>query len=106
MIPATAGALQLGGTIDFDTGPANWDQLDARDPLLDGALGANYQMPRILGLQPELLGDFGLSSRPGEPAGVGWGFGARLHTSGAAGGVWLGAAVGAAGTRNSQSELT
>jgi hypothetical protein len=106
IIPATAEALQLGGTIDFGTGPAVWDQLDSRDPLLDAALGANYQMPRILGLRPELLGDFGLSSRPGEPAAVSWDFGARLHTSGTVGGVWLGAAVGAAGTRNIRSELT
>src|SRR3954470_5625885 len=59
MIPATAGALQLGGAIGFHPGPADWDQLDTRDPLLDGAIGVHYQTPCIRGLQPELLGDFG-----------------------------------------------
>jgi hypothetical protein len=105
-LPPSSAALQLGGTIDFGTGPAVWDQADGRDPLLNGALGASYRTPRMFGLQPELLGEFALSSRPAEQAAVGWDIGARLHTSGTAGGVWLGAAVGAAGSGNRRSELT
>jgi hypothetical protein len=105
-LPASSAALQLGGTIDFDTGPVAWDQADGRDPILNGVLGAGYRMPRMLGLRPELLGEFALSSRPVEQAAVRWDIGARLHTSGTRGGVWLGAAVGAAGTWNRRSELT
>lgn len=104
-LPARAAA-QVGGTIDFDTGPVAWDQSDGRDQLLNGAFGANYRMPELLGLEPELLGDLDLSSRPAEPAAVGWDIGARLHTRGAETGVWLGAAVGAAGTGSLRSGLT
>ncbi len=105
-LPARSAALQLGGTIDFETGPVDWDQADGRDPLLNGALGASYRTPRMLGLRPELLGELALSTRPAEQAAVRWDIGARLHTSGAAAGVWLGAAMGAAGTGNRLSELT
>ena len=104
--PASSAALQLGGTINFDTGPVAWDQADGRDPLLNGAFGASYRMPRLLGLRPELLGDLALSTRPDERAAVGWDIGARLNTGGTAGGVWLGAALGAAGTVNRRNELS
>lgn len=105
-LPASSSGLQVGGTIDFDTGPVAWDQADGRDRLLNGALGASYRMPRMLGLRPELLGEFALSTRPVERAALRWDIGARLHTSGTAGGVWLGAAIGAAGTWNRRSDLT
>jgi hypothetical protein len=99
-------AAQLVGTIDFDTGPVDWDQAGEHDRLLNGALGASYRTPRLLGLQPELLGDFALSSRPTRRAAVGWDIGARLHMGGTSGGVWLGAALGAAGAGNRRSDVT
>jgi hypothetical protein len=40
------------------------------------------------------------------PLRLGWDFGARLHTSGTTGGVWLGASVGLTGTHTVRSELT
>jgi hypothetical protein len=105
-LPAGAGAVQLGGSIDFDTGPAAWDQTDGRDPLLNGAVGASYGMPRILGLRPELLGAFALSTRPAERAALGWDVGARLHTTGTVAGIWLGGARGAVGSGSRRNELT
>jgi hypothetical protein len=105
VLPRTSAA-QVGGVIDFDTGPVAWDQADGRDPLLNGSFVAGYRMPAMLGLQPELLGEFGLSTRPVEGAALGWDIGARLHTKGADAGVWLGAAVGAAGSGSLRSDLT
>jgi hypothetical protein len=105
-LPGSSVAGQLGGTVNFDTGPVDWDHADGRDPLLNGALGAGYRAPRLLGLQPELLGDFALSTRPDQRAAVGWDIGARLHTNGSVAGAWLGAAVGAEGTGDHRSALT
>jgi hypothetical protein len=105
---ATPGSVmaQLGGTIDLGTGPISWDQAGGRDPLLSGDLGASYRLPLLLGLRPELLGQFGLSTRPAEPAAVRWDIGARLHTTGRDAGAWLGAAFGGAGTGSPSSALT
>jgi len=104
-VPASAAA-QLVGNIDFGTGPASWDQTDGRDQLLNGAFGAGYRFADFLGLQPELTGDFGLSSRPAKEAALGWNIGARFDTKGTDRGVWLGAAIGAAGSGNQRSALT
>ena len=103
--PASAIA-QLGGNLDFETGSAAWDQTDGRDQLLNGAFGAGYRFGDFLGFQPELTGDLGLSSRPAKEAALGWNIGARFDTKGTYGGVWLGAAIGAAGSGGRQTGLT
>jgi hypothetical protein len=104
-LPARSAA-QFGATVDLNTGPAAWDQTDGGDALLKTAFAATYQVPSLLGLTPELVGDFGLSSRPAEQAGFAGDVGARLHTSGINSGVWLGAAGGTAGTRERRTQLT
>ena len=102
----TRTAAQFGGTVGLHSGPVAWDQADGRDQLLNGQVGAGYWLRPMLGLRPELLGGFALSTGPDTRTAVRWDLGARLHTSGAAGGVWLGAALGAAGTRNFTNGLT
>jgi hypothetical protein len=98
-------AAQLAGTIDLGTGPAAWDQRDGRGQLVNGAIGGGYRFTRLRGLEPELWGDFDLSSRPAELAAVGWDLGMRLHTTARAD-FWLGASIGAAGSGSRQSALT
>jgi hypothetical protein len=104
-LPASAVA-QLGGNVDFGTGSAAWDQTDGRDQLLNGAFGAGYRFADFLGLQPALTGDLALSSRPAKEAALGWNIGARFDTKGSEGGVWLGAAIGAAGSGGRHTGLT
>jgi hypothetical protein len=99
-------AAQFGATVDLRTGPIAWDHSDGRDPLLNGGAEARYLLPTVEGIQPELRGQFGLSTGPAERAAVGWDIGARLHTTGRTTGVWLGVLLGAAGTGSSTSELT
>jgi hypothetical protein len=96
-LPAGAAA-QFGGAVDLHSGPVAWDQADGDDPLLSGEIAAGYQLRPVLELRPELLGEFALSTGPDERAAVRWDLGARLHTTGSTSGVWLGAAVGAAGS--------
>ena len=105
MLPKSSPA-QISGTIDFDTGPVAWDQSDGPDPLMNGAFVAGYRTPAMLGLQPELLGQFGLSTGPADGTAARWDIGARLHSAGSLADVWLGAAVGSAGTGSSRSNLT
>src|SRR4051812_49193780 len=100
-----SAAAQFRGTADFGTGPAAWDQVEQRDQLLNGALGAAYRLSGLMGLEPELLGDFGLSARPADRAAMGWDVGARFHTRGADE-AWLGARIGAAGIGSRQKALT
>ena len=98
LVRATAlAALQFGGTVDLGTGQAAWDQLDTDGALTQGAFGASYRAGTLLGLEPELLGNVGLSSDPAERTAVRWDVGGRLHTRGERTGVWLGAAFGRAG---------
>lgn len=97
---------QLGGIINFETGPVSWDHAGGRDPLLNGAFAGSYRTQPFLGLQPELGGEFGISTGPAEPAAVRWDIGARLHTTGRHAGAWLGAAFGGAGTGSPSSALT
>lgn len=99
-------AAQFRGTIDLHSGPVTWDQADGRGPLLNGEIEAGYKWRPVLGLRPELLGELGLSTGPGERAAVRWDLGARLHTTGTTGGVWLGAVIGAAGSGRPTGELT
>lgn len=102
----SAAAAQFGGTVDLHSGPIAWDQSDGRDPLLNGEIAAGYQLRPVLGLRPELVGGFGLSTGPDERSAIRWDLGVRLHTTGARGGVWLGAAAGAAGSGGPASGLT
>jgi hypothetical protein len=97
---------QFGGTVDLQSGPVAWDEAEGQDPLLNGEIGASFRLRPVMGLRPELLGDFGLSTGPDEQTAVRLGVGTRLHTTGIKGGLWLGAAVGAAGTGNPTSLLT
>ena len=55
-------AVQFGATLDVGTGPATWDQVETDGTRAQGTLGAFYRPARVLGLQPELTGDFGLST--------------------------------------------
>ena len=102
----TGAAAQFGGRVDLHSGPVSWDQADGGDPLLTGEIAAGYRLRPLLGLRPELLGRLALSTGPDERTAFGWDVGARLHTTGATGGVWLGAAVGAAGNGSPTNELT
>ena len=102
----TGAAAQFGGRIDLHSGPVAWDQADGRDQLLNGEIGAGYRLRPLLGLVPELLGGFAMSTGPDARTAVRWDVGARLHATGSAGGIWLGAALGAAGTENPANELT
>jgi hypothetical protein len=104
-LPASAAA-QFGGTVDLHSGPVSWDQADRSDRLLSGEIAAGYQLRPVLGLRPELLGVLGLSTGPGERAAIGWDLGARLHTTGDRGGLWVGGAVGAAGSGRPASAPT
>jgi hypothetical protein len=104
-IPGGAAA-QFGGTVDLHSGPVAWDQAEGRHPLLNGEILAGYQLRPAWGLRPELLGELGLSTGPDERMAVSWDLGARLHTTGTTGGVWLGATVGTAGTGSRTSALT
>jgi hypothetical protein len=100
---------QFSGAVDVRSGPVAWDQSDAgdpRDPLLNGELNASYLLPRLLGLRPDLLGQFGASTEPTGQAALGWDLGVRLNTAGTTAGAWLSAAVGAAGTRRPRNRLT
>jgi hypothetical protein len=104
VLPLSAAA-QFQGTADFGTGPAAWDQVEQRDQLLNGAFGASYRLSELIGLEPELMGDFGLSTRPAEQAAMGWDVGARFHTRGTAE-AWFGARIGAAGIGSRQKALS
>jgi hypothetical protein len=91
--------------VDFGTGPATWDRADA-GALTQGALGASYRTASLLGLQPELAGQFGLSSQPGAGTAVRWDLGGRLQTRGRSSGAWLGIGVGGAGVGAPSASLT
>jgi hypothetical protein len=104
-LPSEAAA-QFGGRVDLHSGPVAWDQADGRDQLLNGEIGAGFRLRPLLGLVPELLGGFALSTGPDTRTAVRWDMGARLHTTGSTGGIWLGAALGAAGTETPANQLT
>ncbi|HEX2249294.1 MAG TPA: hypothetical protein VHH32_03045, partial [Gemmatimonadales bacterium] len=95
-LPVTVDA-QFGGSVNVGTGPMAWDHTDARDPLFQGAMAANYRMPLLFGLRPELIAELGLSSEPDRRTAIRWDFAARLHTTGDVAAAWLGAAIGEAG---------
>ncbi len=105
-LPESVAAVQVGATVNLGTGPMAWDQSEARGRLLQGSLGTTYRTPVLLGLQPELIGEFGLSSEPAERTAMRWDLGARLHTRGSGSGAWLGAAVGGAGANGPTNRVT
>ena len=80
--PRRCGAVQLGATLDVGTGPATWDQVETDGARTQGTLGACYRPARVLGLQPELSGDFGLSTERPVRTALRWDVMGRLHTRG------------------------
>jgi hypothetical protein len=91
-------AVQVGATLDVGTGPATWDQVETDGARAQGTLGAFYRPARVLGLQPELTGDFGLSTEQPVRTALRWDMMGRLHTRGEVTGAWLGAGLGGVGT--------
>jgi hypothetical protein len=99
-------AVQFGATLDVVTGPATWDQVETDGARAQGTLGAFYRPPRVLGLQPELTGDFGLSTEQPVRTALRWDVMGRLHTRGEVTGAWLGAGLGGVGTGTQTAALT
>lgn len=99
-------AVQFGATLDVGTGPATWDQVETDGARAEGTLGAFYRPARVLGLQPELSGDFGLSTERPVRTALRWDVMGRLHTRGEVTGAWLGAGVGGVGTGRQTAALT
>jgi hypothetical protein len=99
-------AVQVGATLDVGTGPATWDQVETQGARAQGTLGALYRPARMLGLQPELTGDFGLSTEQPVRTAFRWDVMGRLHTRGDVTGVWLGAGLGGVGTGTQTAALT
>jgi hypothetical protein len=99
-------AVQFGATLDVGTGPATWDQVETDGARAQGTLGAFYRPARVLGLQPELSGDFGLSTEQPVRTALRWDVMGRLHTRGEVTGAWLGAGLGGVGTGTQTAALT
>jgi hypothetical protein len=99
-------AVQFGATLDVGTGPATWDQVETDGARAQGTLGAFFRPARVLGLQPELTGDFGLSTEQPVRTALRWDMMGRLHTRGEVTGAWLGAGLGGVGTRTQTAALT
>ena len=99
-------AVQFGATLDVGTGPATWDQVETDGARAQGTLGAFYRPARVLGLQPELTGDFGLSTEQPVRTALRWDMMGRLHTRGEVTGAWLGAGLGGVGTGTQTAALT
>jgi hypothetical protein len=99
-------AVQFGATLDVGTGPATWDQVETDGARAQGTLGAFYRPARVLGLQPELTGDFGLSTERPVRTALRWDVMGRLHTRGEVTGAWLGAGLGGVGTGTRTAALT
>lgn len=99
-------AVQVGATLDVGTGPATWDQVETDGARAEGTLGAFYRPARVLGLQPELTGDFGLSTEQPVRTALRWNMMGRLHTGGEVTGAWLGAGLGGVGARRQTAALT
>jgi hypothetical protein len=91
-------AIQVGAMLDVGTGPATWDQVETEGSRAQGTLGAFYRPARVLGLQPELSGDFRLSTERPTRTAFRWEAMGRLHTRGEVTGAWLGAGLGGVGT--------
>jgi hypothetical protein len=99
-------ALQFGAMLDVGTGPATWDQVETEGARAQGTLGAFYRAARVLGLQPELSGDVGLSTERPTRTALRWDVMGRLHTRGEVTGAWLGAGLGGVGTGTQTAALT
>jgi len=99
-------AVQFGATLDVGTGPATWDQVETEGARAQGMLGASFRPARMLGLQPELTGDFGLSTEQPVRTALRWDVMGRLHTRGDVTGAWLGAGLGGVGTGTQTAALT
>lgn len=99
-------AVQFGATLDVGTGPATWDQVETDGARAQGTLGAFYRPARVLGLQPELTGHFGLSTERPVRTALRWDVTGRLHTRGEVTGAWLGAGLGGVGTGTRTAALT
>lgn len=99
-------AVQFGATLDVGTGPATWDQVETDGARAQGTLGGFYRPARVLGLQPELSGDFGLSTEQPVRTALRWDVMGRLHTRGEVTGAWLGAGLGGVGTGTRSAALT
>ena len=99
-------AIQFGATLDVGTGPATWDQVETDGARAQGTLGAFYRPARLLGLQPEVTGDFGLSTEQPARTALRWDVMGRLHTRGEVTGAWLGAGLGGVGTGTQTAALT
>jgi hypothetical protein len=99
-------AVQVAATLDVGTGPATWDQVETDGARAQGTLGAFYRPARVLGLQPELSGEFGLSTEQPVRTALRWNLMGRLHTRGEVTGGWLGAGVGGVGTDRQTAALT
>jgi hypothetical protein len=99
-------AVQFGATLDVGTGPAIWDQVETEGARAQGTLGASYRPARVLGLQPELAGDLGLSTEQPARTALRWDVTGRLHTRGEVTGAWLGAGFGGVGTGTRTAALT
>ena len=99
-------AVQFGATLDVGTGPATWDQVETDGARAQGTLGASYRPARVLGLQPEVSGDFGLSTERPVRTALRWDVMGRLHTRGEVTGAWLGAGLGGVGTSTQTAALT
>ena len=99
-------AIQFGATLDVGTGPATWDQVETDGARAQGTLGAFYRPARVLGLQPELTGDFGLSTEQPVRTTLRWDMMGRLHTRGEVTGAWLGAGLGGVGTGTQTAAFT
>jgi hypothetical protein len=104
--PGLLPALQLGGSLDVGTGPARWDQVESESARVQGSLGGSYRPGRLLGLEPELSGGFGLSTEQAVRTSARWDLTGRLHTPGAVTGAWLGVGVGGMGTDTRTAALT
>jgi hypothetical protein len=99
-------AVQFGARLDVGTGPATWDQVETEGARAQGTVGASYRPGRMLGLQPELSGDFGLSTEQPARTALRWDVMGRLHTRGEVTGAWLGAGLGGVGTGTQTAALT
>ena len=99
-------AVQFGATLDVGTGPATWDQVEADGARAQGTLGASYRPAHVLGLQPELSGEFGVSTERPVRTALRWDVMGRFHTRGEVTGAWVGAGLGGVGTGAQTAALT
>ena len=106
MGPAPLAAVQLRGSLDVGTGPARWDQVESEGARVQGTLGGSYRPGRLLGLEPEISGGFGLSTEHRVRTALRWDVTGRMHTRGAVTGAWLGGGLGGVGTGARTAALT